>query len=239
MTTPTDTTAGPLSEVELAVGGMTCASCSARIEKKLNRLDGVTASVNLATEKAKVAYAPGVEVADLVATVQKLGYTAEPVAREEPAEPAADGPDGARDEPPHEIRTEAGSGSGTESDPTAPERRRLVVCALLSLPVVLLAMVPALQFDNWQWLSLTLAAPVAVWGGLPFHRAAWTNARHGAATMDTLVSVGTLAAFGWSLWALFLGDAGTSGMRHGFTFAVDRTDASSTIYLEVARASSP
>lgn len=113
-------------------------------------------------------------------------------------------------------------------------RRRLVVCALLSLPVVLLAMVPALQFDNWQWLSLTLAAPVAVWGGLPFHRAAWTNARHGAATMDTLVSVGTLAAFGWSLWALFLGDAGTIGMRHGFTFAVDRTDAASTIYLEVA-----
>ncbi|MFC9462036.1 heavy metal translocating P-type ATPase, partial [Streptomyces sp. NPDC056983] len=234
MTTPTDTTAGPLSEVELAVGGMTCASCSARIEKKLNRLDGVTASVNLATEKAKVAYAPGVEVADLVATVQKLGYTAEPVVREEPAEAAADGPDGDGDEPPHEIRTEAGPGSGTEPDPTAPERRRLVVCALLSLPVVVLAMAPALQFDNWQWLSLTLAAPVAVWGGLPFHRAAWTNARHGAATMDTLVSVGTLAAFGWSLWALFLGDAGTSGMRHGFTFAVDRTDASSTIYLEVA-----
>ncbi|WP_432182276.1 heavy metal translocating P-type ATPase [Streptomyces sp. NBC_00063] len=238
MTTPTDTTAGPLSEVELAVGGMTCASCTARIEKKLNRLDGVTASVNLATEKAKVAYAPGVEVADLVATVQKLGYTAEPVVREEPAEAAADGRGGAGDEPPREVRAEAGSGSrtapGTEPDPTAPERRRLVVCALLSLPVVLLAMVPALQFDNWQWLSLTLAAPVTVWGGLPFHRAAWTNARHGAATMDTLVSVGTLAAFGWSLWALFLGDAGTTGMRHGFTFAVDRTDASSTIYLEVA-----
>lgn len=236
MTTPTDTTAGPLSEVELAVGGMTCASCSARIEKKLNRLDGVTATVNLATEKAKVAYAPGVEVADLVAMVQKLGYTAEPIIREEPVEAAADGPERAGDDPPDEDRTEAGSGSwtGAEPDPTAPVRRRLVVCALLSLPVVLLAMVPALQFDNWQWLSLTLAAPVAVWGGLPFHRAAWTNARHGAATMDTLVSVGTLAAFGWSLWALFLGDAGTIGMRHGFTFAVDRTDAASTIYLEVA-----
>ncbi|MET7538015.1 heavy metal translocating P-type ATPase [Streptomyces sp. NPDC005507] len=236
MTTPTDTTAGPLSEVELAVGGMTCASCSARIEKKLNRLDGVTATVNLATEKAKVAYAPGVEVADLVATVQKLGYTAEPVVREEPVEASADGPDGAGDEHRDEVRAEAGSRSGTgaEPDPTAPVRRRLAVCALLSLPVVLLAMVPALQFDNWQWLSLTLAAPVAVWGGLPFHRAAWTNARHGAATMDTLVSVGTLAAFGWSLWALFLGDAGTIGMRHGFTFAVDRTDATSTIYLEVA-----
>ncbi|MFB7415197.1 heavy metal translocating P-type ATPase [Streptomyces sp. NPDC056121] len=244
MTTPTDTTAGPLSEVELAVGGMTCAACSARIEKKLNRLDGVTATVNLATEKAKVAYAPGVEVADLVATVQKLGYTAEPVVREkpvaheEPVAAAADGPEGAGHEAPAEVRTEAGSGSGieigAEPDPTAPVRRRLAVCALLSLPVVLLAMVPALQFDNWQWLSLTLAAPVAVWGGLPFHRAAWTNARHGAATMDTLVCVGTLAAFGWSLWALFLGDAGMSGMRHGFTFAVDRTAASSTIYLEVA-----
>ncbi|MFB7994133.1 heavy metal translocating P-type ATPase [Streptomyces sp. NPDC056002] len=242
MTTPTDTTAGPLSEVELAVGGMTCASCSARIEKKLNRLDGVTATVNLATEKAKIAYAPGVEVADLVAMVQKLGYTAEPVVREEPAVReelvAADGPDGAGDASSDEVRREAGTGAGTgtgvETDPTAPVRRRLVVCALLSLPVVLLAMVPALQFDNWQWLSLTLAAPVAVWGGLPFHRAAWTNARHGAATMDTLVCVGTLAAFGWSLWALFLGDAGRSGMRHGFTFAVDRTAASSTIYLEVA-----
>ncbi|MFF1683765.1 MULTISPECIES: heavy metal translocating P-type ATPase [unclassified Streptomyces] len=241
MTTPTDTTAGPLSEVELAVGGMTCASCSARIEKKLNRLDGVTATVNLATEKAKVAYAPGVEVADLVATVQKLGYTAEPVVREavvvreEAVEATADShPGGAGDVAPVEVRTETRSASGAEPDPTAPLRRRLVVCALLSLPVVLLAMVPALQFDNWQWLSLTLAAPVAVWGGLPFHQAAWINARHGAATMDTLVSVGTLAAFGWSLWALFLGDAGMTGMRHGFTFAADRTDAASTIYLEVA-----
>ncbi|CAM5697570.1 Heavy metal translocating P-type ATPase OS=Streptomyces microflavus OX=1919 GN=HUT09_11155 PE=3 SV=1 [Streptomyces microflavus] len=105
---------------------------------------------------------------------------------------------------------------------------------MLSVPVVLLAMVPALQFDNWQWLSLSLAAPVVVWGGLPFHRATWTNLRHGAATMDTLVSMGTLAAFGWSLWALFLGDAGMPGMRHGFDLTVSRADASSTIYLEVA-----
>ncbi|WP_236569697.1 copper-translocating P-type ATPase, partial [Streptomyces sp. MBT59] len=113
-------------------------------------------------------------------------------------------------------------------------RQRLVVSAVLATPVVLLAMVPALQFDFWQWLSLTLAAPVVVWGGLPFHRAAWTNAKHGAATMDTLVSLGTLAAFGWSLWALFLGDAGMPGMRHGFDFTVARADATSTIYLEVA-----
>ncbi|RVU24305.1 copper-translocating P-type ATPase [Streptomyces antnestii] len=239
MTTPTDTTTGPLSEVELAVGGMTCASCSARIEKKLNRLDGVTATVNLATEKAKVSYAPGVGVADLIATVTKLGYTAERVAAPEPTT-AAPEPEPVGAEPDAGVGVGVGApvasrnGLTDPTDPTAPLRQRLLVCAVLSLPVVLMAMVPALQFDNWQWLSLTLTAPVAVWGGLPFHRAAWTNARHGAATMDTLVSVGTLAAFGWSLWALFLGDAGKTGMRHGFTFAVDRADASSTIYLEVA-----
>ncbi|MGB8941898.1 MAG: heavy metal translocating P-type ATPase, partial [Streptomyces sp.] len=203
-----------MNEVELAVGGMTCASCSARIEKKLNRVEGVTASVNLATEKAKVSYAEGVEVAQLIATVEKLGYSAQEIA---PAPPEQEAP-------------------VTTADITEPDtlRQRLIVSALLSLPVVLLAMIPALQFDNWQWLSLTLAAPVVVWGGYPFHRAAFTNLRHGAATMDTLVSVGTLAAFGWSLWALFLGDAGMPGMRHGFTFTVSRADAASTIYLEVA-----
>ncbi|MEV8015061.1 heavy metal translocating P-type ATPase [Streptomyces sp. NPDC086554] len=205
-----------MNEVELAVGGMTCASCSARIEKKLNRMEGVTASVNLATEKAKVSYAEGTDVAQLVATVEKLGYTAQEIVPE-PAEP------------------EAGE-HPTTADITEPDtlRLRLIVSALLSLPVVLLAMVPSLQFDSWQWLSLTLAAPVVVWGGLPFHRAAFTNLRHGAATMDTLVSVGTLAAFGWSLWALFLGDAGMPGMRHPFEFTVSRADAASTIYLEVA-----
>ncbi|WP_447041975.1 heavy metal translocating P-type ATPase [Streptomyces sp. DSM 118878] len=194
---------------------MTCASCSSRIEKKLNRMEGVTATVNLATEKARVAYAEGVEVADLIALVEKLGYTAEEVLPP-PPEPVSPLP--------------------TTADITEPDtlRQRLVVSALLSLPVVLLAMVPALQFDNWQWLSLTLAAPVVVWGGLPFHRAAATNLRHGAATMDTLVSVGTLAAFGWSLWALFVGDAGMPGMRHGFDFTVGPGDGASTIYLEVA-----
>ncbi|WP_327355914.1 heavy metal translocating P-type ATPase [Streptomyces sp. NBC_01304] len=205
------------SEVELSIGGMTCASCSARIEKKLNRLEGVTASVNLATEKAKVSYAAGVEVADLIGTVEKLGYTAEEIV---PAPPEATGA-----APPLPDTTDL------EADAL---RQRLTVSALLALPVVLMAMVPALQFDNWQWLSLTLAAPVVVWGGLPFHRAAWTNARHAAATMDTLVSVGTLAAFGWSLWALFFGDAGMPGMRHGFDLTVSRTEGSSTIYLEVA-----
>ncbi|MGW1625324.1 heavy metal translocating P-type ATPase [Streptomyces sp. NPDC002172] len=202
------------SEVELLIGGMTCASCAARVEKKLNRMDGVTATVNYATEKAKVTYPQGVQVADLIATVVKTGYTAE-----EPAPP----------EPEQEQEAEA------ERDPElAALRRRLLVCALLAAPVVLLAMVPALQFDNWQWLSLTLAAPVVVWGGLQFHRAAWTNARHGAATMDTLVSVGTLAAFGWSLWALFFGDAGMPGMHDEFRFTVSRMDSASTIYLEVA-----
>ncbi|NUR43485.1 MAG: cadmium-translocating P-type ATPase [Streptomyces sp.] len=201
---------GPPAEVELVIGGMTCASCAARVEKKLNRMDGVTATVNYATEKAKVTYAEGVEVADLIATVVRTGYTAE-----EPAPPAQ--------EP-----------APAEDPESASLRQRLVVSALLAVPVVLLSMVPALQFDNWQWLALTLASPVVVWGGLPFHRAAWTNLRHGAATMDTLVSLGTLAAYGWSLWALFLGDAGMAGMKDEFRFTVARMDASTTIYLEVA-----
>ncbi|AMW10593.1 carbonate dehydratase [Streptomyces qaidamensis] len=201
-----------LAEVELLIGGMTCASCAARVEKKLNRMEGVCATVNYATEKARVAYPAGIEVADLIATVVKTGYTAE--------EPA----------PPREEASDA----ETEDPELSALRRRLTVSAVLALPVILLAMVPALQFDNWQWLSLTLAAPVVVWGGLPFHRAAWTNARHGAATMDTLVSLGTLAAFGWSLWALFLGDAGMPGMRHPFELTVSRGDGASSIYLEVA-----
>ncbi|MFD9491698.1 heavy metal translocating P-type ATPase [Streptomyces sp. NPDC060005] len=202
------------SQVELSIGGMTCASCAARVEKKLNRMDGVTATVNYATEKARVTYPLGVQVADLIATVVKTGYTAEeppPPAPEETAPPTAD-----------------------EDPETAALRRRLTVSALLALPVVLMSMVPPLQFENWQWLALTLASPVVVWGGLPFHRAALTNARHGAATMDTLVSVGTLAAFGWSLWALFFGDAGMPGMRDSFSFTVSRTDSASTLYLEVA-----
>ncbi|MGW6782543.1 heavy metal translocating P-type ATPase [Streptomyces sp. NPDC054987] len=206
---------GPITAVELSIGGMTCASCAARIEKKLNRMDGVEAAVNYATEKAHISYGRGVEVADLIATVVKTGYTAE-----EPAPPA---PAPGEEEP-----------AAAPNPVPAALRQRLLVSAALALPVVLLAMVPALQFDNWQWLSLTLAAPVVVWGGFPFHKAAWTNARHGAATMDTLVSVGTLAAFAWSLWALFFGHAGMPGMRHGFDLSISRTDGSSAIYLEVA-----
>ncbi|MFJ8792937.1 heavy metal translocating P-type ATPase [Streptomyces sp. NPDC102462] len=214
--TPPATAEPPaVREVDLLIGGMTCASCAARIEKKLNRMDGVTATVNFATEKAKVSCADGVRVADLIATVEKTGYTAE--------------------EPPPPQPPETAAPRQAPEDPELTAlRQRLLGSALLAVPVVLLAMVPALQFDNWQWLSLTLAAPVVVWGGLPFHRAAWTNARHGAATMDTLVSVGTLAAFGWSLWALFLGDAGMPGMHDEFRFTVARMDPASTIYLEVA-----
>ncbi|MFC8489457.1 heavy metal translocating P-type ATPase [Streptomyces sp. NPDC057235] len=208
---------------ELTIGGMTCASCAARVERRLNRLDGVTATVNYATEKARVEHPSDLPVGELIATVVKTGYTAE-----EPPPPDPE-PEPVREDPENPQDPE-----GPEDPELVSLRQRLTVSAVLSAPVVLLAMVPSLQFDNWQWLSLTLAAPVVVWGGLPFHRAAWANLRHGAATMDTLVSVGTLAAFGWSLRALFLGDAGTTGMRHGFDLTADRSDASSAIYLEVA-----
>ncbi|TFV74311.1 copper-translocating P-type ATPase [Blastococcus sp. CT_GayMR19] len=203
------TTAGGPGEVELLIGGMTCASCAARVEKKLNRMDGVTATVNYATEKAKVRFADGVTTDELIATVEQTGYTAalpQPVRDEEP----------------------------DRADPVRSLRTRLLVSTALTVPVVAMAMVPALQFDFWQWLSLTLAAPVVVWGGAPFHRAAWTNLRHGAATMDTLVSLGTLAAFGWSLYALFLGSAGEPGMVHPFELTIARTDGTANIYLEAA-----
>ncbi|WP_405694739.1 heavy metal translocating P-type ATPase [Streptomyces sp. NBC_01185] len=251
-TTAAEAPAAEASDAELTIGGMTCASCAARVEKKLNRMDGVTATVNYATEKARVSYGAGTTLDDLVATVEKAGYTALPVVRPAPAPPVrtpeADGPPapalatGHRDG--RDDRLHAADG-GTADDPRdaadrradealAALRQRLLVSAVLAVPVILMAMVPALQFDNWQWLSLTLAAPVVVWGGLPFHRAAWANLRHGAATMDTLVSIGTLAAFCWSVWALFLGDAGMAGMRHGFDVTGSRSAPASTIYLEVA-----
>ncbi|MEU7222753.1 heavy metal translocating P-type ATPase [Streptomyces chrestomyceticus] len=212
--------------IELEIGGMTCASCAARIEKKLNRMDGVTATVNYATEKAKVTYesGAGIEVADLIATVEKTGYTA---AVPEPPAPAP---------PPPGPGTAPGPVPAPEpgADPLAALRQRLTVSVLLAVPVILMAMVPALQFTNWQWLSLTLAAPVVAYGAWPFHKAAWTNLRHGTATMDTLVSMGTLAALGWSLWALFFGHAGMPGMTHPFTLTIERGDGGSNIYLEAA-----
>jgi Cu+-exporting ATPase len=204
-------TAGADAEVELVIGGMTCASCAARIEKKLNRMEGVTATVNYATEKAKVSYGGEVTVGDLIATVEATGYTAQ-----HPAPP---------DEP---------SGEDSEPDGLRPLRQRLVTAVALAVPVIAMAMVPALQFEYWQWLSLTLAAPVVTYAAWPFHKAAFTNARHGAATMDTLISVGTSAAFLWSLWALFFGTAGTPGMTHPFELTVARSDGAGNIYLEAA-----
>jgi Cu+-exporting ATPase len=215
MTTTTPGTA----EVELAIGGMTCASCAARIEKKLNRMDGVEATVNYATEKAKVTFRDGVAVDDLIATVEATGYTATE----------------RRPEPPPTGREAGARAEEREADDELrPLRQRLITAAVLAVPVIAMAMVPALQFEYWQWLSLTLAAPVVTYAAWPFHRAAWTNARHGAATMDTLISVGTSAAFAWSLWALFFGTAGEPGMTHPFELTVERTDGAGNIYLEAA-----
>jgi Cu+-exporting ATPase len=203
--------------VELEIGGMTCASCAARIEKRLNKLDGVTASVNYSTEKARIDFPVAtVTAAELVAAVEKAGYTA--TLPPPPAQPDADG----------------GADDGQAADPTRLLRQRLIISAVLTVPVVAMAMVSALQFTNWQWLSLTLAAPVVVWGAWPFHRAAWTNLRHGTTTMDTLVSLGTLAAFGWSLYALFFGMAGMPGMVHEFEWRLSRSDGTANIYLEAA-----
>ncbi|MGV9715218.1 heavy metal translocating P-type ATPase [Rhodococcus pyridinivorans] len=200
--------------IELAITGMTCASCANRIERKLNKLDGVTATVNYATEKAKVTYPDDLTPEQLVTVVEQAGYGAAL------PPPPAQGADRTDDEP--------------EADPVAALRHRLVVSAILTVPVIAMAMIPALQFTNWQWLSLTLAAPVVVWGAWPFHRAAWINLRHGTSTMDTLVSLGTLAALGWSVYALFWGTAGEPGMVHPFEFTIERGDGSGNIYLEAA-----
>jgi Cu+-exporting ATPase len=195
--------------VELLIGGMTCASCAARVERKLNKVDGVSATVNYATEKAQVDYPAAVSVDDLVGVVESAGYTAQPPA------PAADD-------------------ASTREEPARSLRQRLLVSAAPAVPVIVLAMVPAWQFTYWQWLSLTLAAPVVTWGAWPFHRAAWTNLRHGAATMDTLISLGVAAATLWSLYALCLGTAGVPGMRHGFELTMERGSGSGNLYLEVA-----
>ena len=211
MRTDTDATGG--EHVELPITGMTCASCAMRIERKLNKLDGVNATVNYATEKATVEYDPSAaSTEDLLGAVESAGYQAVLPAEPEP---------GSADDVP-------------EEDPTAPLRRRLVISALLSLPVLLLSMIPALQFDYWQWLALQLATPVVLWGAWPFHRAAWANLKHGAATMDTLISVGTLAAWLWSLYALFLGEAGMTGMTMPFDLIPDQGAGADHIYLEVA-----
>ncbi|WP_370966752.1 heavy metal translocating P-type ATPase [Amycolatopsis sp. cg9] len=190
--------------VELAIGGMTCASCAARVERKLNKVDGVTATVNYATEKAQVSYPSALSVDDLTAVVEAAGYSARLPEPEAPDEP-----------------------------PTL--RKRLLLSASLTVPLVALAMVPAWQFDYWQWVSLALAAPVVTWGAWPFHRAAAVNLRHGAATMDTLISLGVVAATAWSLYALLFGMAGEIGMRHGFELISSGMPGDS-LYFEVAAA---
>jgi Cu+-exporting ATPase len=200
-----------MATADLPITGMTCASCANRIERKLNKLDGVTASVNYATEKATVDYDDAtVAPEQLIAAVESAGYQA--------VLPSTD-------------RSDAGE---AETDETAPLRRRLIVSALLSVPVLLIAMIPALQFDNWQWLSLQLATPVVLWGAWPFHRAAWANLKHATATMDTLISVGVLAAWLWSLYALFLGDAGMNDMRMPFDLIPKAGAGGDEIYLETA-----
>jgi Cu+-exporting ATPase len=194
--------------LELPIQGMTCASCASRIERKLNRLDGVRATVNYATEQAAVEYDPArVSPALLVQAVEDVGYAT----RLPQSEPVA-----------------------AEPDPTAALRRRLIFAGVLSVPVLVLAAVPALQFTYWQWLALELATPVVLWAGWPFHVAAWKNLRHGAVTMDTLISLGTLAAWGWSVVALFFLDAGVTGMKMSFRLLPSRSAGTDQIYLEVA-----
>ena len=200
---------------ELLVGGMTCASCATRIEKKLNRMPGVEASVNYATEKATLLIPDETSIDVAIATIEATGYTARL-------------PQAGTTEPSETVDVASGE--------LAALQTRLILSAVLAAPVVAMSMIPVLQFTSWQWLALTLAAPVAVWGAWPFHRAAWVNARHAAATMDTLVSVGVLAAFAWSLYALFFGAAGTPGMTMLFSFRTDPAAGMNEIYLEVAAA---
>jgi Cu+-exporting ATPase len=203
-----------LNRIELDIEGMTCSSCANRIERRLNKVEGVTATVNYATEKAVVSFDEDVDPAELVSQVEAAGYKAR-------------------------LPRPAGTATDAEPDPvdpTAALRTRLLVSTALTIPVVAMAMIPFLQFENWQWMSLMLAAPVVVWGALPFHRAAWVNLRHGAATMDTLISIGTLAAFGWSLYALFIGDAGMPGMKMAFELTISQGSGAHEIYLEAAAA---
>jgi Cu+-exporting ATPase len=205
--------------LELEIGGMTCSSCAARIEKKLNRMPGVEASVNYATERAHVVLPEGTDVAAAIATVEATGYTAVV-----PVPPAQRSPTG-------------GEGGDAPVDPeTAALRQRLGISAALTIPVVALSMIPALQFTYWQWACLALASPVVVWGAWPFHRAAWVNARHGATTMDTLISMGVSAAYLYSLWALFLGGAGMTGMTMTGSLLSPGDDMVPHIYLETAAA---
>ena len=201
-----------VTEVDLDITGMTCASCAARVEKKLNRMPGVTATVNYGTDRAHIALPDGTSIDDAIATIEATGYTA------------------------HRPRVDSDRERAHDDLELRDLRRRVTISAVLTAPVVALAMIPPLQFDYWQWISLTLAAPVVAWGALPFHRAAWTNLRHGAATMDTLVSLGVGAAFVWTLYALFFGGAGDPEMRMDFHVLPSQGTGNSETYFEVAAA---
>jgi len=220
---PAGAPGGAARAVDLAIGGMTCASCAARVEKKLGRLDGVTATVNFATGTARVSFPAAMPATDLISVVEQAGYTA---ALPAPpcSEPAGREPAG---------REPAGAAAEDGAGETAALRQRLLASLALAIPVVALAMIPPLQFRNWQWVSLALASPVAVWGAWPFHRAAAVNAWHGAATMDTLISAGVTAAYLWSVYALFFGAAGRAGMHMSFAWQA-RGSGTEAIYLEVA-----
>ena len=217
-TSPTTPEVLQQESIELDISGMTCASCAMRIEKKLNKIDGVTATVNYATEKARVSVPAGFEPTVLIAEVEKTGYGA--------TLPAAD------------VNAPDPDDQGEDPELTSL-RHRLVGSIVLSVPVIVLAMAPTLQFTYWQWASLVLAAPVIVWAGWPFHRAAFTNLRHGAATMDTLISVGTSAALLWSLYALFFGTAGVPGMTHAFEFTIAPTDGARELLDALTEAGIP
>ncbi|MEO6988580.1 MAG: heavy metal translocating P-type ATPase [Aquihabitans sp.] len=212
---------GVIKSWDLPIEGMTCSSCAARIERKLNKLDGVEASVNYATEGARVTAPASFSRDDLVATVASLGFSVTPEAPKVRTTSPNDG----------DSRAKAPA-----DDADLDLRHRFIVSVILSIPVFLLSMIPALQFDNWQWISLTLTSPVVVWAAWPIHKATWTNLRHGAATMDTLISVGTGAAYLWSLYALLFTAAGNNDMRMDFTFmpAQGHHAMGSEIYLETA-----
>ena len=217
--TNTSTTTPATKRSRSTIGGMTCASCAARIGKRLNKIDGVEAGVNYATEQATITFTDGTSVDELIGQIEAIGYTAERAARGRRQSPAqATGP------------------QETDDAATRALRTRLIGSTLLTVPVLALSMITPLQFNNWQWLTFALAWPVVLWGAWPFHRAAWMNLRHGAATMDTLISVGTLAAFGWSVYALFWGTAGMPSMKMSFSFTIERGGGQGEIYLEVASA---
>ena len=244
----TSATPTPAREATLDIEGMTCASCVARVEKRLEKVEGVSASVNLATESARVRVPADVDDARLVAAVAEAGYTArvrpERHTGSESAHPQDEhgaGNQGRDHDHDHDHDHERSAHGGHQHDvEDVPGRTRLatrlIVSAALALPVVALGMVPAWQFAGWQWVSLVLATPIVFWGGWPFHRAAFAAARHGAATMDTLITLGTMAAYLWSVWALFFGSAGRIGLRHEVVLFGPVHDATALVYFEVAAA---